>query len=104
MSNHNYTPTEALETLLRKLRERDESLAMAVRLAIDSGKDIPEEQQIGWKKVRRYRKTIPFTHEEALNLSLGVLKLRLHFPASRNCFPAGPTRFGETVDAAGGDG
>jgi hypothetical protein len=74
VSNHEYTPEQALETLLRKLKERDESLEAIVRAAIDLGKDVTEVQRLGRKRVRKYRKTVPFTHEEALHLSLDVLQ------------------------------
>ena len=70
MSKHDYTPNEALETLLSKLQEKDLSLEAAVRSAIDLGKDVTEEQRLGRRKIRKYRKTVPFTHEEALHVSL----------------------------------
>jgi hypothetical protein len=73
VSNHDYTPEQALDTLLTKLREKDLSLEAAVRSAIDLGKDVTEVQRLGRKRVRRYRKTVPFTHEEALHISLEVL-------------------------------
>jgi hypothetical protein len=73
VSEHEYTPEQAFETLLRKLREKDVSLEGIVRSAIDSGKDVTEVQRLGRKRVRRYRRTVPFTHEEALHLSLEVL-------------------------------
>lgn len=73
MSKHDYTPEQALEVLLRKLKEREESLEAAVRLAIDLGKDVSEVQRISRRRTRKYRKTVPFTHEEALQLALDVL-------------------------------
>ena len=42
MDEHQYTPVDALELLLKKLHERDESLATEIREAIDEGKDISE--------------------------------------------------------------
>jgi hypothetical protein len=74
VSKHDYIPEQALETLLGKLRERDTTLEAAVRSAIDLGKDVTEEQRLGRKRVRRYRKTVPFTHEEALHVALDVLQ------------------------------
>ena len=74
MSTHDYTPEQALQTLLSKLRERDPSLEAAVRSAIDLCRDATEEQRLGRRRVRRYRKTVPFTHEEALHVSLDVLQ------------------------------
>lgn len=74
MSRHDYTPEQALEMLLRKLGERDITLQTAVRAAIDLGKDVTETQQVGRNRVRKYRKTVPFTHEEALRVALDVLQ------------------------------
>jgi hypothetical protein len=74
VSKHEYTPEQALEVLLRKLGERDATLEGDVRAAIDVGKDVPEIQQMGRRRVRKYRKTVPFTHDEALRLTLDVLQ------------------------------
>lgn len=74
MSKHDYTPEQALEVLLRKLGERDAMLEGSVRGAIDMGKDVPEVQPTSRRRVRRYRKTVPFTHDEALRLTLDVLQ------------------------------
>jgi hypothetical protein len=74
VSKHDYSPEQALDVLLRKLRERDVTLETAVRAAIDLGKDVTEVQAVGRRRVRKYRKTVPFTHEEALRLALDVLQ------------------------------
>lgn len=76
MSNHEYTPEQALEVLLRKLRERDATLEGIVRAPIDAGQDIivTEPRRNGRGKPRIYRQTVPFTHEEALQVALDVLR------------------------------
>jgi hypothetical protein len=79
MSDHDYTPEKALETLLRKVRERDEILAERTRIAIDAGKDINETETPRGRRqrTRTYRRKVPYSHEEALAVALGVL--RSHF-------------------------
>jgi hypothetical protein len=39
MSAHDYTPEQALKTILRKVGDRDKILAERIRLAIDAGLD-----------------------------------------------------------------
>ncbi len=76
MPNHEYTPDEALSVLLRKLTDRDEMLGATIQTAIDAGRDVLETVPMayGRKKPRSYRKTIPFTHEEALHAAIEVLR------------------------------
>ena len=76
MPVHQYTPQEALDLLMKKLRAQDESLASQVQLAIDAGKDITETEPatVGRKKERIYRKSVPFSHEEALQVALDALQ------------------------------
>lgn len=77
MSNHDYTPEQALQTLLRKVRERDETLAERIRIAIDAGKDIRETERPRGRRqraLRTYRRKVPYTHEEALAVALDVLQ------------------------------
>jgi len=74
MSKHEYAPEQALGVLLRKLGERDATLEAKIRAEIDSGKDVTEEQRRGRRRVRKYRKTVPFTHDEALRLTLDVIQ------------------------------
>lgn len=73
---HQYTPQQALEILMRKLKARDETLAAQVQAAIDAGKDVAETEPPvdRRKKARVYRKTVPFTHEEALQVALDALQ------------------------------
>jgi hypothetical protein len=54
MSNHEYTPQAALKLLIRKLAERDPTLAAQVRAVVDQGKDIQESESAS-----RGRKKIP---------------------------------------------
>lgn len=76
MPDNEYSPEEALGVLMRKIRERDELLAEQVQAAIDAGKDISEVERSmdRRKKERVYRKTVPFTHEEALEIAVDVLQ------------------------------
>lgn len=61
---------------MRKLRERDEDLAGQVQKAIDAGKDVSETEPATGRRneARVYRKTVPFTHEEALHVALDALQ------------------------------
>jgi hypothetical protein len=76
MPEHRYTPQQALDLLMEKLRARDETLAAQVQAAIDAGKDVSEAEPTTdrRKKPRYYRKTVPFTHEEALQIALDALQ------------------------------
>ena len=76
MSSHSYTAEQALEVLMQKLRERDETLATQVQATIDAGKDISETLPAtqNRKKTHIYRKTVAFTHEEALQVALDALQ------------------------------
>ena len=76
MPENDYTPQEALDLLLNKVSARDIILAEQVRMAIDAGKDINETEPAvdKRKKARIYRKTVPFTPEEALQIALDVLQ------------------------------
>lgn len=76
MSAHDYTPEEALETLLSKLHQGSPALEASVRGAIDAGKDMSEtvRGQGRGRRSRTYRKIVPFSHEEALQVGLNVLR------------------------------
>src|SRR5882724_1992089 len=76
MSNHEYTPQAALELLIRKLAERDPTLAAQVRAVVDKGKDIQESESASRgrkKKYRVYRKTVPYPYDEALQVAVKAL-------------------------------
>ena len=76
MSPHDYTPEQALNTLMRKLRERDEGLSAVIQAAIDAGKDVYETEPSisGGKKHRKYRRTVPYTYQEALVIAIDALQ------------------------------
>src|SRR5688572_26470462 len=75
MPNHDYSARDALELLLGKLSGRDEHLGRQIRSAIDAGKDIEERERRGrGQKARVYRKTVPFTPEEALQVAIDALQ------------------------------
>lgn len=76
MSTHDYTASQALELLMRKLREADASLADRVQAAIDAGQDVSqtEPSQDRRKKARTYRKQVPFSPEDALQEALNSLQ------------------------------
>jgi hypothetical protein len=77
MVDHDYTPEQALKTLLRKVRERDEILAERIRISIDAGKDIRQTEPPSGRRqrvIRTYRQKVPYSHEEALAVALDVLQ------------------------------
>jgi hypothetical protein len=76
MPNHDYSSQEALNVLMRKLRFRDQGLAAEVQAAIDAGKDVLETEPSNDRRrsARAYRKTVPFSHEEALQVALDALQ------------------------------
>jgi len=76
MPRHEYSPQQALEVLMMKLRARDELLSDQIQAAIDVGKDVSETEPSTdrRKKDRVYRKTVRFSHEEALQIALSALQ------------------------------
>lgn len=76
MQANQYTAQQALDLLMKKLLARDEALAAQVQAAIDVGKDVSETEPATdrRKKARVYRKTVPFTHEDALQIALDALQ------------------------------
>lgn len=80
MPKNEYSSEEALGLLMKKLVERDRDLAAQIQAAIDAGKDIEESepsanQRSGKaKKPRVFRKAVPFSHEEALQVALDALR------------------------------
>lgn len=76
MNSHEYTPQAALELLMRKLAERDPTLAAQVRAVVDQGKDIQERESSSRgrkRKYRVYRKTVPYPYDEALQVAAKAL-------------------------------
>src|ERR1700722_3080945 len=76
MGIHAYNSEQALELLIKKLTDADATLADVVQAAIDAGKDVSEVEPTTnrRKKARRYRKTVPFSREEALRIALDALQ------------------------------
>ena len=97
MNIHQYQPNQALDTLIRKIQERDVrldiNLAVLVRDAIDEGEEnilTIESDTIGRSKnSHEYRKIAPFSPEEALQVALGVL---------RACFVEQPLLMNEVIN------
>jgi len=80
MGKHDYTPEQALTLLIDKLTKVDADLARQVQEAANAGKDMLETEQSrgrGKKKLRTYRRTVPYSMEEALQVALNAL--RAHF-------------------------
>lgn len=75
MPTHDYSPSQALELLMLKLRDRDERLADDVQRAIDAGKDVREVQpSFGHRrKARHFRRVVPYSPDEALTIVLRAL-------------------------------
>jgi hypothetical protein len=72
-----YTPEAALELLMRKLTRLTSELAARVQTAMDEGKDIQEvepSRRRGKKKSRVYRRSVPYTDEEALVVATKALE------------------------------
>lgn len=72
-----YTPEAALELLMRKLTRLNSELAARVQTAMNEGKDIQEvepSRRRGKRKSRVYRKTVPYTDEEALSVAVKALE------------------------------
>ena len=61
---------------MKKLSARNEAFGAQVQEAIDAGKDVSETEPATdrRKKARAYRRTVPFTHEEALRVALDALQ------------------------------
>jgi|ERR1035441_2548306 hypothetical protein len=74
---HEYTPEQALRKLIEKLTSADAALLAQVLAVVNAGKDVKEIERNGKKKSRFYRHTVPYSPEEALQVSLEVL--RAHF-------------------------
>lgn len=76
MNSNEYTDEEALATLIRKLEERDTALAVHVQGVINAGRDIEEREPVarGSRRLRTYRRTVPFSPDEALQTAVEVLR------------------------------
>jgi hypothetical protein len=78
MSKHDYTPEEALELLIQKVNDRNPALAVEVRDAVNAGRDVQATEQVrkrgGKMKSLSFRRTVPFSAEQALGVALEALK------------------------------
>jgi hypothetical protein len=78
MAAHEYTARQALEVLLQRVAARDAQLASEIQSAIDAGRDVEERElepvRGRRRKPRSYRKTMPFTDEQALQIAVSVLQ------------------------------
>ncbi|MBN2465422.1 hypothetical protein JXD38_07340 [candidate division WOR-3 bacterium] len=85
MNGRDYEPKQALELLLGKIKNVDEGLHDLVKAAVDAGKDIYEEDEVkgSRKKPRRYRKAVPLSPPEALQIAVRVLES--HFVEQSLC-------------------
>ena len=76
MPHHDYTAAEALSLLLERVQKANDFLGTRIRIAIDAGHDIEEEQAFGDRRKRKrvYRKHVAYTDDEALKVALDVLQ------------------------------
>jgi flagellar motor switch protein FliM len=74
LSPHEYTSQEALDLLLKKLSESDESLLQDIEESINFGKDVQKEDRNFTGRVRTYRKIEPLSAEEALIVAFKALR------------------------------
>ena len=80
MNNHDYTDEQALGLLMDRLTKADAELAKQVQEAVNVGRDVQQTEQSrgrGKKKERTYRRTVPYSMKEALQVALNAL--RAHF-------------------------
>lgn len=104
MLRHDYTAKQALNLLVSKVESESTELAKRIRLAIDVGSEVQLEEESGQSRRRGpkshkrfYRKTGPYSPEEALSVAVGVV--RSHLLESR---AAVQTAFDEFTAAAVG--
>jgi hypothetical protein len=76
MPHHDYTAQQALGLLMKLIAERNRDLATQIQTVVDTGRDVEEtEPSMGRRKrSRSYRKTVPYTFEEALQVALSALR------------------------------
>ncbi len=75
MPDNEYTPAEALDLIMGRLRQRDPQLAGRIQAVIDGGKDIQERVQ-GRRadRPRYYRRTVRMTDADALQALVDSLR------------------------------
>jgi len=76
MAVNEYTAQQAFEVLMNHLRKRDGQLATHIQAVVDAGKDVDETQQVGTrrKRSRSYRRTVPYSYQEALEVALDAFQ------------------------------
>jgi hypothetical protein len=74
---HEYTPQEALDLVIRKVNNRHSELAGRIRAAVNAGTDVQEIEQRRARdtnKPRSYRRTVPYSPEQALQVAVDTLQ------------------------------
>jgi hypothetical protein len=97
---HEYSPKDALDLLLDNIAISSSQLFERMKAVIDAGKDIEiEEPRSGSRKKKPhiYRKNVPYTDEEALQVALTVLES--HLIDSRKIISATISEFADTAVA-----
>ena len=76
MPTHEYTAQQALQLIMKKLTNVHEELAKTVQAAVDAGRDVQAAESTGKgkKKIREYRKAVPYTYAEAIIVALTALE------------------------------
>ena len=83
MPSHDYTARQALDLLVGKVNEVNGHLADRMELAVNEGNQIQAMEPLQSRRGRRrrtpryYRRNVPFTDEEALEVALEVLEAHL---------------------------
>jgi hypothetical protein len=74
-----FSQSEALELLVKKVYEYDLDLGGALQAAVAGGKDTRESKPVNdrRRKTQEYRKVSPFTEQEAVTIALEVIKSAL---------------------------
>lgn len=97
---HEYSPKEALDLVLENIAISSPQLFERMKAIIDGGKDVEIEEAVSGsrkKKPHVYRKDVPYTDEEALQVALTVIKS--HLIDSRKIISAAISEFTETAVA-----
>src|SRR4051812_42527185 len=97
MPAHNYTPSEAYNSLMRRIDGKLPELASRIREIVDAG---TVEQQshpaVGRRKSRQYWKSRPFNEHEILEVALAAL--RAYFVELPACILAANDEFARVRD------
>jgi hypothetical protein len=76
MPRNDYSPQQALQSIMQKLSKANINLFNTVQAAVDAGRDVQaaEPTDIGRSGTREYRKTVPYTFEEAIAVAIRALE------------------------------